>query len=350
MNSKGVKIVEKQITMTDVEYATRRKKTRREKFLKLMDKVVPWQRLCDLIKPYYYSNKTGRPAIGIETMLRMYFLQIWFSLSDELTEDGIFDSYAMRDFMRIDFLTSQAPDATTLMKFRHLLEKHGLQQQIKAEINSLLESQGLVMHGGTIVDATIHKASSSTRNSTKSRDSEMKSTKKGNNYYFGMKSHIGVDAGNGAVVATSYTAANEHDIKQAHNCYREDDVVRYGDSAFTGVEKRPEIREMDDGKKVKYQISKRPSKHTEKHNYPINWEKIIEAKKAAVRWKVEYPFYVVKRIFGCDKAIYRGIKKNGDRMDMAFASANLYMFRHRLVPLSIANLYMFRHRLVPLSI
>jgi len=325
--------VKKQITMTDVEYASRRKKTRRETFLETMDKIVPWQRLCDFIKPYYYSNKTGRPPIGIETMLRMYFLQIWFSLSDELTEEGIFDSYAMRDFMRIDFLSSQAPDATTLMNFRHLLEKHGLQQQIQAEIDSLLEEHSLVMHGGTIVDATIHRASSSTRNSTKSRDPEMKSTKKGNNYYFGMKSHIGVDAGSGAVVKTSYSAANEHDIKQAHNCYRNDDAVRYGDSAYGGVNKRPEIKVMDEGREVEYRISKRPSKRTEKHDYPINWEQVIEAKKSAVRWKVEYPFYIVKRIFGCDKAIYRGVKKNGDRMDMAFASANLYMFRHRLLPI-----------------
>ena len=323
--------MEKQMNMTDIEYASRRKKTRRERFLETMDRIVPWQRLCELIKPYYYNNKTGRPAIGIETILRMYFLQIWFSLSDELTEDGIFDSHAMRDFMSVDFLTSQAPDATTLMKFRHLLERHDLQRQIQAEIQSLLEEEHLVMHGGTIVDATIHRASSSTRNSTRSRDPEMKSTKKGNNYYFGMKSHIGVDAGGGAVVKTSYTAANEHDIEQAHNCYRGDDTVRYGDAAYIGVKNRSEIKAMDERKEVEYRISQRPRKRTEKHDYPIHWEKMIEARKAAVRWKVEYPIYIVKRIFGCDKAIYRGVKKNADRMDMAFASANLYMFRHRLL-------------------
>ena len=283
-----------------------------------------------MIKPHYYRNKTGRPPVGIEIMLRMYLLQIWVSLSDELTEDGILDSRAMRDFMGINFLETQAPDATTLMNFRHLLEKAGLQQQIQAEILSLLEENGLVMHGGTIVDASIVRASSSTRNATKTRDPEMKSTKKGNNYYFGMKAHTGVDAGSGAVVNTAYTAANEHDITQAHNCYREDDTVRYGDSAFLGVEKREEIREMNDGKTVEYRISKRPKSRMEKHDYPLNWEKFIEARKSAVRWMAEYPFYIVKRIFGCDKAVYRGIKKNGCRMDMAFACANLYMFRHRL--------------------
>ena len=326
--------MEKQNTLTDIEYENRRKKTRREEFLETMEKIVPWKRLSELIQPYYYQNKAGRPPIGLETMLRMYFLQIWFSLSDELTEEGIFDSFAMRNFMGVNFLSSQAPDSTTLMKFRHLLEEHGLQKQIQAEIDALLEEKGLVMHGGTIVDATIHRASSSTRNSTKSRDPEMKSTRKGGNYHFGMKSHIGVDAGSGAVVKTAYTAANEHDIEQAHNCYREDDNARYGDAAYNGVEKRQEMKSMDEGKKVEYKTSKRPSKRTEKHEYPLNWEKVIETRKAAVRWQVEYPFYIVKRIFGCDKAIYRGIKKNGDRLDMAFTSANLYMFRHRLLRLA----------------
>ena len=330
-----------QISLSDIEYSNRRKKTRRETFLETMDAIMPWTRLCALIEPHYYHNKTGRPPIGIETMLRMYFLQVWFSLSDELTEEGIFDSRAMRDFMRLDFLTNQAPDSTTLMKFRHLLEEAGLQQQIGTLVLSLLEENGLVMHGGTIVDATVQRASSSTRNATNSRDPEMKSTKKGSNYYFGMKSHIGVDAGGGAVVNTAYTAANEHDITQSHNCYREDDDVRYGDAAFLGVEKRPEMELSDTfnqnrrtQKEVDYRINKRPRSRMEKHDYPLNWEKTIEAQKSATRWMVEYPFYIVKRIFGCDRAIYRGIKKNGNRMDMAFASANLYMFRHRLLRLS----------------
>jgi IS5 family transposase len=320
-----------------MEYNNRKKKTRREIFLETMDKIIPWQRICKLIEPYYYKNKTGRPPLGIEVMLRMYLLQIWFSLSDELTEDGILDSRAMRDFVGINFLNMQAPDATTLMKFRHLLEEAGLQHKIQAEILSLLEKNSLVMHGGTIVDASIVRAPSSTRNSTNTRDPEMKSTKKGNNYYFGMKVHTGVDAGSGAVVNTAYTAANKHDITQASACYREDDDVRYGDAAFIGVEKRREMELSDDfnrdkrtNETVEYRISKRPKSRTEKHGYPLNWDKVIEARKSAVRWMVEYPYYIVKRIFGCDTAIYRGIAKNSCRMDMAFACANLYMFRHRL--------------------
>jgi IS5 family transposase len=322
--------MERQMTLSDLEYGNVKKVTRREKFLQTMDEIVPWARLCALIRPHYYDNKVGRPAKEIETMLRMYFLQIWFSLSDELTEEGIYDSRAMHDFMKIDFLTQRAPDATTLLKFRHLLEQAGLQKKIEREILALLESKGLVMHGGTIEDATLMQAASSTRNSTKTRDPEMASTKKGKNYHFGMKAHVGVDAGSGAVVNTAYTAANEHDVTQAHNCYREDDEVRFGDSAFLGVEKREEIQAMDEGKTVRYEINKRPSQRKEKHNYPINWEKHIESRKSARRWMVEYPFYIVKRIFGCDRAIYRGIDKNGARYDMAFASANLFMFRHRL--------------------
>jgi len=325
--------MERQTTLSDIEYGNRRKKTRRETFLETMDAIIPWERLCSLIEPHYYHNQTGRPPIGIETMLRMYLLQIWFSLSDELTEEGIYDSRAMHDFMGLDFLTQQAPDATTLMKFRHLLEQAGLQRKIQGEILALLERKGLVMHGGTIVDATIMQAASSTRNSTKTRDPEMASTKKGKNYHFGMKAHTGVDAGSGAVVNTSYTSANKHDINEAHNCYREDDTVRYGDAAYIGVEQRPEIQAMDEGKTIRYLTSRRPKSRTEKHVYPLNWEKLIETQKAARRWMVEYPYYIVKRIFGCDRAIYRGIEKNSCRMDMAFASANLYMFRHRLLPI-----------------
>jgi len=322
--------MERQMTLSDMEYGNVKKRTRREEFLETMDEIVPWGRFCEIVEPHYYKNKTGRKAKEIETMLRMLHLQIWFSLSDELTEEGIYDSRAMHNFMKIDFLTQSAPDATTLCNFRNLLQRHGLHKKFQAEINLLLERRGLVMHGGTITDATIMPASSSTRNASKSRDPEMASTKKGKNYHFGMKAHTGVDAGSGAVVGTSYTAANEHDITQAEHNYRDDDHSRYGDSAFLGVEKR--MKERDGDRVVNYHINKRPSQRTERHDYPLNWEKHIESRKAARRWMAEYPFYIVKRIFGCDRAIYRGIDKNAARFDLAFTSANLYMFRHRLRP------------------
>lgn len=331
--------MERQMTLSDLEYGNVKKRTRREEFLGAMEEIVPWERFCEIVEPYYYKNKTGRKAKEIETMLRMYHLQIWFSLSDELTEEGIYDSRAMHNFMKIDFLTQRAPDATTLCNFRNLLISHGLQQRFQAEVLGILESKGLVMHGGTITDATIMPAASSTRNSTKTRDPEMASAKKGKNYYFGMKAHTGVDPGSGAVVNTSYTAANEHDITQAVENYRADDDVRFGDSAYLGIEKREEMQLSDlfnqdlrANEEVDYVTCKRPSQRTEKHDYPLNWEKHIESRKAARRWMAEYPFYIVKRIFGCDHAIYRGIDKNAARFDMAFTSANLYMFRHRLRP------------------
>ena len=174
------------------------------------------------------------------------------------------------------------------------MQRHNLHKRFQAEINLLLEQRGLVMHGGTITDATIMPAASSTRNSTKTRDPEMASTKKGKNYHFGMKAYLGVDAGSGAVVNTSYTAANEHDITQAKHNYRDDDHSRYGDSAFLGVEKR--MKERDGDRVVNYHICKRPSQRTERHDYPFNWERHIESRKAARRWMAEYPFYIVKRI------------------------------------------------------
>jgi IS5 family transposase len=285
--------MERQMTLSDVEYGSIKKRTRREEFLETMDSIVPWDCFCEIVRPYYYHNNTvGRPAKEIETMLRMYFLQIWFSLSDELTEEGIYDSRAMHNFMGLDFLTQRAPDATTLCKFRHLLECHGLQQRFHAEVLRILKSKGFVMHGGTITDATIIPAPSSTRNSTKTRDPEMASTKKGKNFHFGMKAHTGVDAGSGAVVNTSYTAANEHDITQAVENYRVDDDVRFGDSGYLGVEKREETQLSDlfnrafrTSDAVEYITCKRPSQRTEKHAYPLTGKNILNpAKPRAAGW------------------------------------------------------------------
>ena len=205
----------KQYTLTDIEYSRRKKKTRREEFLDTMNRMIPWDHWIDLIKPYYPSGKRGRPTRGIETMLRMYLMQNWFNLSDAGLEDAIYDSYAMRSFMNIDFYKEQVPDATTLLKFRHLLEEHHIGEQIFADVNSRLEECGLIMHGGSIVDATIVSAPSSTKNKEGKRDSEMHQTKKGNQWYHGMKIHAGVDAGSGYVHTITATSANVHDIDEA---------------------------------------------------------------------------------------------------------------------------------------
>ena len=184
-----------QITFTDVEYGNRKKTTKREEFLNKMEEIIPWKAWVEMIRPYYPKGEHGRPVRGIETMLRMYLMQTWFNLSDEGTEDAIYDSYAMRSFLGINFMTEQVPDATTLLKFRHLLEKHNIGEKIFTDIRDRLEESGLLMHGGTIVDATIISAPSSTKNRTGTRDPEMHQTKKGNQWYHGMKVHAGVDAG-----------------------------------------------------------------------------------------------------------------------------------------------------------
>ena len=180
-----------QKTFADIEYDSRKRKTKREEFLEMMDKIIPWDKWVSMIEPHYPSGKRGRPTKGIETMLRMYFLQIWFSLSDEMVEDSIYDSYAMKKFMGVTFGEEQAPDATTLLKFRHLLEKNKICEKLFKDLTEQLEANGCVMRGGSIIDATIIKAPSSTKNATGKRDPEMHQTKKGNEWHFGMKAHIG---------------------------------------------------------------------------------------------------------------------------------------------------------------
>lgn len=248
-----------QQTFTDIEYSRRKKKTRREEFLDTMDQMIPWKDWIALIEPYYPSGKRGRPTRGIEAMLRMYLMQNWFNLSDAAMEDTIYDSYAMRSFMHLDFYKEQVPDATTLLKFRHLLEEHHIGEQIFADVSSRLEKAGLIMHGGTIVDATIINAPSSTKNKEGKRDPEMHQTKKGNQWYHGMKIHSGVDAGSGYVHTITATSANVHDIDEATKLIREDDEVMYGDSGYSGMAKSPEVKSDEHLSKMEFRINVRPS-------------------------------------------------------------------------------------------
>ena len=198
-----------QSTFSDIEYQNRKHTTPKEEFLDAMNAIVPWDRWIKLIEPYYPKGKRGRPTRGIETMLRMYLLQDWFNLSDKGIEDAIYDSYCMRKFMGLDFMTESVPDATTLLKFRHLLEKHDLCKAIFNDVKEALDQAGLIMRGGTIVDATLIAAPSSTKNQKGERDPEMHQTRKGNQWYFGMKVHIGVDAGTGCVHTVTATAAKD---------------------------------------------------------------------------------------------------------------------------------------------
>lgn len=316
----------KQQTFTDIEYSNRRHKTKREEFLEAMDEIIPWDHWISLIRPYYPSGKRGRPPKSIETMLRMYLMQNWFNLSDAAIEDAIYDSHAMRNFMHIDFLTEQVPDATTLLHFRHLLEEHKIGEQIFADVNTRLENAGLIMHGGTIVDATIVAAPSSTKNKDGKRDPEMHQTKKGNQWYYGMKVHTGVDAGSGYVHTISGTSANVHDLNEIANLIREDDEVVYGDSGYAGAADRDEIVNDEHLSQVEFRTNKRPSNIKVSDSYEgINWDKQIENRKSSTRCKVEHPFLIVKQQFGYNKVVYRGIAKNMNRFNILFASANLVM-------------------------
>lgn len=317
--------MKQQQTFTDIEYSCRKKQTKREEFLEIMDEIIPWDEWVDVIEPHYPSGKRGRPSMGIERMLRMYLLQVWFNLSDPATEDAIYDSYAMRKFTGIDFMTENVPDETTLCKFRHLLEKHGINKLFFDAIIRVMNATGHIMKGGTIVDATIINAPSSTKNADKARDPEMHQTKKGNEWRFGMKTHIGVDAGSGLVHSMEVTAANVHDVTVASKLIREDDEVVYGDSGYLGIQKRPEIQCDAHLSAIDYRINRRPYSLPRVSDNAIDWERRIENRKSSVRCKVEYAFRIIKCQFGYTKARYRGLSKNENRLYAMFACANLYV-------------------------
>ncbi len=315
-----------QLTFSDMEYNGRKRVTQKEKFLREMDEIIPWTDWVNKIEPYYPKGKRGRPPRGIELMLRMYLLQIWFNLSDEGLEDAIYDSYAMRNFVGINFFEEQVPDATTLLKFRHLLEGDHLGEAIFNDIKERLQHAGLMMRGGTIVDATIIHSTPSTKNKEGKRDPEMHQTKKGNQWYHGMKVHAGVDCGSGYVHSLTGTAANVHDLEEAPKLIRPDDTVVYGDSGYLGLDERLDIKADDIRARIEFRINRRPSSLNVKTEYDgINWEKTIEYQKSAVRCKVEHPFLIVKRQFGYCKTAYRGIAKNMNRFFMLFGCANLLM-------------------------
>ena len=314
----------RQTTFSDIESASRRRTTKRDEFLRRMDAAIPWDALVKLVKPHYYTGKRGRKPVGAERMLRMYFLQLWFNLSDEGVEDAVYDSRAFSEFMGVSFgLGDQVPDATTLLKFRRIVESKGLAGQMLACVNSILEAEGVMMRGGSIVDATIVQAPSSTKNAAGERDPEMHQTKKGGQYYFGMTAHIGVDAGSGLVHTAVFTPANDHDVTAAHMLLRDDDSFCYADSGYLGVEKREEVASDGRLSQVEWIVAERPSRIKGEKGLAV--EHGIETRKASVRSKVEHPFLIVKRQFGYAKCRYRGIAKNGSALTVLFALANVEM-------------------------
>lgn len=319
-----------QQTFGDIEYNNKKRKTRREMFLEQMEAVIPWQQWVKLIEPYYPKGEHGRPPKGIEVMLRMYLLQVWFTLSDEMLEDSIYDSQSMRKFVGINFLEENVPDATTLLKFRHLLEKHELTKKMFSQINDALSKSGCLMKEGTIVDATIIAAPSSTKNKENQRDPEMHQTKKGNQWYFGMKAHIGVDSKSGMVHTVEATAANEHDITLTSKLLHGAEKIVYADAGYTGVNERPEIKE--EHAEVEWKVAIRRSSILKMEDSPEK-DALIKAEhdKASIRAIVEHQFHIIKDTFGFRKVRYRGISKNLSLLNILFASSNLLLFARRTI-------------------
>jgi IS5 family transposase len=317
-----------QRSFASAEYALKKKRTRREQFLADMERVVPWARLIALIEPLYpTSGRVGRQPIGVPRMLRMYCLQQWYGLADEALEDAIYDSQALRDFVGIDLSRESVPDATTLLKFRRLLLDNDLTKALFEEINAHLAEQGLLMRAGTIVDATIIAAPSSTKNAKGKRDPEMHQTKKGNQWHFGMKAHIGVDAESGLVHTVIGTAANVHDVTQAGALLHGQETTAFGDAGYRGVEKRAEAQGPT------WQVAMQPSKR-KALDPNSKWARLlekIEKLKASVRAKVEHPFHVVKNLFRHRKVRYKGLAKNEGQLFTLFGLANLVIAKRSLL-------------------
>ncbi len=303
------------------------KKTRKQVFLEQMDQVVPWAALVEHIAPYYPEGKTGRPPFSLMTMLRIHFMQQWFTLSDPAMEEAFFDTPLYREFAQLEEF-DRLPDESTILRFRHRLEKHKLAEQILSVVNELLSKKGLLLKVGTAVDATLIAAPTSTKNKDKKRDPEMRSSKKGNEWYFGMKAHIGVDAESGLVHTVRGTSGNISDIAEANNLLHGEENVAFGDAGYQGVEKRP-----DATKDITWHVAMRPGKRKalNKDNEADALIHRAEKLKAGIRAKVEHPFRVIKRQFGHVKVRYRGLKKNTAQLVTLFALSNLWMARGKLM-------------------
>ena len=303
------------------------KKTRKQALLDQMDQVVPWAVLVQLIAPYYPEGKTGRPPFSLTTMLRIHFMQQWFTLSDPAMEEAFFDTPLYREFAQLEEF-GRLPDESTIVRFRHRLEKHKLAEQILSVVNELLTQRGLLLKAGTAVDATLIAAPTSTKNKDKKRDPEMHSSKKGNQWYFGMKAHIGVDAESGLVHTVRGTSGHVSDIAEANTLLHGEENVAFGDAGYQGVEKRP-----DATKDVTWHVAMRPGKRRalNKENAADVMIDKAQKLKASIRAKVEHPFRVIKRQFGFVKVRYRGLKKNTAQLVTLFALSNLWMARGKLM-------------------
>lgn len=313
----------KQQTFAGLAWKNKGKKTRREQFLSEMNQIIPWTGLIELIEPYYPKAGRGRQPLGLDKMLRIYLLQIWFDLSDPQAEDAIYDSESMRRFAGIELSDDVVPDESTILRFRHMLENHNLTEAMFELINRVLEAKGLLLRSGTIVDATMIAAPSSTKNGTNRRDPEMRQTKKGNTWHFGMKVHVGTDR-RGVVHSLVTTHAAAADITQMDALLHGEEREVFGDQAYWKEADRQRFRAQG----VRYRVNRRGT-----HHHPLSaHQKKINRSRSRTRARGEHAFRIVKRLWGFAKVRYRGLMKNTARAFATFALANLYLVRKFIVP------------------
>lgn len=308
----------KQMTLaTGTGFELHARPTRKAEFLAKMESLMPWSALCALIEPHYPKAGNGRPPIGLERMLRMYWIANWFNLADEACEDAMYDIAVFREFCGFDLGRERIPDATTLLKFRHLLEENDFGKEMFAQVGAWLQANGVKVSGGTIVDATLIAAPPSTKNEDKARDPEMHQVKKGNQWHFGMKVHIGADSKTGLIHSASITAANVHDSHEVPKLLHGNETRLYGDSAYRGKAQRERLKE----------IVPRAKDFTNKRAYrnaPLSdADKETNRRKSSIRAKVEHPFLILKRLWGFAKVRYRGLAKNANRAFAMLAAINI---------------------------
>ncbi len=317
--------MKKQLTLAVNDFERYRKPTRREKFLAEMDQVVPWKALCAVIEPYYpkATSAGGRPPVGLERMLRIHCLQLWFDLSDPAVEEALYDSLAMRSFVGIDLGREPVPDETTVMRFRHLLERHKLGERIFEQVGRVLVERGLRLSRGTIVDATIIAAPSSTKNAEGERDPEMHQTKKGNEWHFGMKAHVGVDSQSKVIHSVVATPANTADCKVLDQLLLGHETRVYGDQAY-----------KSQGEVIRAKAPRAKDFTNRQCKWKHFVDEAIKAKnrtKSRIRSRVEHSIGVIKRVFGFRKVRYRGLAKNGNRLFVTAALANIFLVRYTVL-------------------
>lgn len=310
------------VSFASLAYENKKKRTRREKFLQEMDQVIPWEELLQIIKQYYPRAGNGRQPMPLGRMLRIYFMQQWYGLSDPAMEDALYDIESMRRFTDIDLEVDVIPDETTILHFRHLLEKHQLTKKIFEKTQQYLTEKGLLLREGTIVDATIISAPSSTKNQDNTRDKEMKQTKKGNQWHFGMKAHVGTDTRKGLAHSVVVTDAAVHDSQVMDELLHGEEQAVYGDRAYTSEKKRQEY----EARGIKWCVNRKACRH-----YQLTPEDVAyNRRQSQIRAKGEHAFLVVKHLWHYQKVRYKGLFKNAVQVFSLFALANFYLVRHEL--------------------